>query len=69
MWALPVNLLLKDRFALEPALGQGSLPKLIITRAVRRRMRARWRRRIPKMTMAMPSFDAATMEAAAAAVS
>ena len=58
--ALPVSLLLKDRFALEPALAQGSLPKLIITRAVREDARS-LAASDPKMTMAMPSFDTATM--------
>ena len=59
--ALPVSLLLKDRFALEPALGQGSLPKLIITRAAQEDARSLAAAN-PKMTMAMPGFDAATMD-------
>ena len=60
--ALPVHLLLKDRFALEPALSQGSLPKMIITRAAKEDPRS-LAASDPKMTLAMPAFDEATFEA------
>lgn len=60
--ALPVGLLLKDRFALEPGLAQGSLPKLILTRASQEDPRS-LAAADPKMTMAMPKFDGAAFEA------
>jgi len=54
--ALPVGWLLRNRFALEPMLGQNSVPKLIVTRARQEDPRS-LAAADPKMTLVLPGFD------------
>ncbi len=59
---LPVGLLFKDRFALEPMLGESKVPKLIVTRGPTEDGRV-LSAGDPKMTLALPQFEAGAFEA------
>ncbi len=60
---LPVEMLLHDRFALEPALTESRLPKLIVSQG-RVESREIAQAGEPKMTVEMPSFDSAEYDQA-----
>ena len=60
---LPVTLLLHDRFDLEPALSESKLPKLILSQG-KAASSAIKQAGEPKMTVEMPSFDAAQVDRA-----
>ncbi len=59
---LPVGLLLRDRFSLEPALRESHVPKLIVTRGAQDDPRS-LSAGDPKLTVAMPEFDPGILQA------
>ena len=59
---LPVNWLLHDRFAMEPALAESKTPKLIVTEGIEQKDVATAGE--PKMTVEMTHFDETQLDAA-----